>query len=85
MITNIILLGDFFALKFHFLSLLDARHNTREENNGHNSLRKSDIFDFLGWHVMLIQINNRSRDFNKGNTMLGVVERDACSGFEKNE
>ena len=35
---------DFFASKIYFLFLLDARHNTREENNGHNSLRKSDIF-----------------------------------------
>ena len=84
--TNIILLGDFFASKFHFLSLLNAQHNTREEYNGHNSLRKSDIFkDFIGWHVMLIQINNRSRDFNKGNTTLGVIEHDACLGFEKHE
>ena len=43
--TNIILLEDLFASKFHFLSLLDAQHNTREENNGHNSLRESDIFN----------------------------------------
>ena len=42
---NIILFEDFFSLKFLFLSLLDAQHNTREENNGHNSLRKSDIFN----------------------------------------
>ena len=44
----------------------------------------SSIFKgFLAWHVMLIQINNRSRDFNKDNTTLGVIEHDACSGFEK--
>ena len=35
--------------------------------------------------MMLIQINNGSRDFNKGNTMLGVIEHDVCSGFEKHE
>ena len=80
MVTNIIHLGDFFTSKFHFLSLLDARHNTREGNNDRNSLRKviSSIFkDFLVWHVMLVQLNNRSRDFNKGNTMLGVIEHNA--------
>ena len=26
----------------------------------------SILKDFLAWHMMLIQINNRSRDFNKG-------------------
>ena len=26
----------------------------------------SILKDFLAWHVPLIQINNRSRDFNKG-------------------
>ena len=25
----------------------------------------SILKDFLAWHVLLIQINNRSRDFNK--------------------
>ena len=26
----------------------------------------SILKDFLAWHVLLIKINNRSRDFNKG-------------------
>ena len=34
---------------------------------------------------MLIQINNSSHDFKKGNTMLGVIEHDVCLGFEKHK
>ena len=39
---TVILLKVFFASEFHLLSLLDARHNTREENNIYNSSRKSN-------------------------------------------
>ena len=44
----------------------------------------SILKDFLTRHVMLIQINNRSHDCNES-TMLGLIERDACSGLEKHE
>ena len=44
-ITNIMLLENFVASKFHFLSLLDGRYNAWEVNDGHNSWRGTDIFN----------------------------------------
>ena len=56
--------------------MLDTTHERKTmvitpEGKGISSIFK----DLLAWHVMLIQINNRSRDFNKMNTMLGVIEK----------
>ena len=57
-VTNTILLRVYFTSKCHFLSLLNARHNTRGENNGHNSLRKSVIFN-LSWLARDVDSNKQ--------------------------
>ena len=42
----------------------------------------SILKDFLVWHMMLIKINNRSRDYNKGEQDAITMMR---SGLEKHE
>ena len=67
-------------------SMLDTTHEWKTMAITIQGKVISSIFkDFLAWHVMLIQINNRPHDFNKGNTMLGVIEHNVCSDFEKHE
>ena len=45
----------------------------------------SILKDFLARHVILIQINNRSCDCNKGQHDAGHNRRDACSGLDKHK
>ena len=74
MYTKTVFLSDLFQFKCIFLdSLTHSRFNKWLERKAKTAILK----DFLAWHVIPNQINNRSHYFNKGDHVVGVMRAQA--------